>query len=295
MDLVCRTPRIPHGGETVLGQDLLTIPGGKGANQAVAAARLGGDVHMVGRVGDDDFGRRLLAGLRENGVRTRHVTVTPGAPSGCAVITVDGAGENAIVVSPGANARVSPADVDAAEPLIRTASAVVLQLEIPLATVRRAMTLCRELGVTSILDPAPVPPRGLPAALYKADVLTPNEHEAALLAGSRRRGADALAKALLGRGPSRVVLKLGGRGALARGQGGWAVEAPAFEVKAVDTTAAGDAFTGALAVALGEQQPWADALRFANAAGALCCTKLGAQPALPGRAAVDRLLRQGRR
>src|SRR5688572_20213441 len=154
MDLVCRTPRIPCGGETVLGRDLLTVPGGKGANQAVAAARLGGAVHMVGRVGADDFGQGLLAGLRENGVATDHLTVTPEAPSGCAMILVDDRGENSIVVSPGANARVTPADVDAAEPLIRSAAAVVLQLEIPVATVSRAVSLCRRHGILSILDPA---------------------------------------------------------------------------------------------------------------------------------------------
>jgi ribokinase len=293
MDLVCRTPRLPGGGETVIGGDLLTIPGGKGANQAVAASRLGGDVHMVGRVGDDDLGRRLLAGLRENGVDVRHVKRTPGAPSGCAMILVDKRGENAIVVSPGANAKVMPADVDAALPVIRGAAAVVLQLEIPLATVRHAASLCRKLGVPTILDPAPVPSGGISPALYGVDVLTPNEHEAALLAGTRRRQAPAvLATSLLARGPSHVVLKLGGRGALARADAGWTLRAPAFKVKAVDTTAAGDAFTGALAVALGERQQWGDALRFANAAGALCCTTLGAQPSLPTRADIGRLLRK---
>ena len=309
MDLVCRTPRIPAGGETVLARDLLTVPGGKGANQAVAAARLGGDVYMVGRVGDDDFGRRLLAGLRESGVGTDHVTVTTGVASGCAVIAVDARGENSIIVSPGANARLTPADVDAAEPLIRTASAVVLQLEVPLATVRHAVAMCRRHGVPSVLDPAPVPPKGLPRALYRVDVLTPNEHEAAQLVGgtSRRSGTGrasdlpsrgrrgtpvVLADRVLARGPGRVVLKLGARGALLRDQGSLPVVVEPFKVKVVDTTAAGDAFTGALAVAMAEGREPADAVRFANAAGALCCTRMGAQPALPTRGAVERVMRR---
>jgi ribokinase len=207
---------------------------------------------------------------------------------------VDAGGENSIVVLPGANARVTPADVDAAEPLIRSAAVVVMQLEIPLATVRHAVEMCRRHGVMSILDPAPVPPRGLPRALYGLDVLTPNEHEARQLAKPRSGGADALAKSLLARGASQVVLKLGPRGALARGQGGWTLNAGAFKVKVVDTTAAGDAFTGALAVALAERKEWGYALRFANAAGALCCTALGAQPSLPDRSAVDRRVRRRR-
>lgn len=299
MDLVCRTPRLPGGGETVLGRDLLAIPGGKGANQAVAAARLGGAVHMVGRVGADDFGRRLLAGLRENGVATGHVTVTPEVPSGCAMILVDDRGENSIVVSPGANARVTPADVDAAEPLIRSAAAVVLQLEIPIATVSRAISLCRRHGVLSILDPAPVPPKNLPPALYQVGVLTPNEHEAAqLVASSARRprrgrsqSSELNATTLLARGPDAIVLKLGRAGAFLIETGGAPERVPGFRVKVVDTTAAGDAFTGALAVALSEGRPVPEAVRFANAAGAACCTRLGAQPALPRRASVDRLLR----
>jgi ribokinase len=284
----------------VLGGDLLTIPGGKGANQAVAAARLGGAGHMVGRVGDDDFGRQLLAGLAENAVNTDHVTVTPGTPSGCAMILVDDQGENSIVVSPGANARVTPADVDAAEPLIRSAAVVVLQLEIPLPAVRRAITLCRRHGVFTILDPAPVPSIPLAPALFRVDLLTPNEPEAAQLAaaagnGPRRRAVtsspDRLAKSLLSRGPARVVLKLGGRGAFAQEQGGEPVHVKPFKVEVVDTTAAGDAFTGALAVAVSEGRELADAVRFANAAGAACCTRLGAQPALPRRDDVERLLR----
>ena len=286
-DFVCRARRIPRPGETVLGSDLATIPGGKGANQAVAMARLGGRVHMVGRVGDDDFGRRLLQGLSENDVDTRHVSITPGVASGSAVIVVDARGENAIVVSPGANARLAPADVDAAMPLLRSAAVVLLQLEIPLPTVRYALQLCRRLGVPTILDPAPVPARGLPNALYRVDVLTPNQPEAARLAG---QSGEQAARKLIARGAATAVLKLGARGAMAVGRDGKAVSARPPRVRVVDSTAAGDAFTGALAVAMSEGMPMREALRFANAAGALCCTKAGAQPALPYRQDVERLI-----
>src|SRR5262245_23545896 len=172
MDLVCRTPVMPKAGETVLGGEFATIAGGKGANQAVAAARLarrGMQVHMVGRVGADEFGARLLEGLRSNGVSTDHVSVTDRTASGVAMILVDGRGENSIVVAPGANARVTPRDVDAAREVIARASVVVMQLEIPLATVRHAIELCRKLKVPTILDPAPAPERGLPRELYRVD------------------------------------------------------------------------------------------------------------------------------
>lgn len=275
MDLVVRTPRLPRAGETVLGSDLLRVSGGKGANQAVAVARLGkGEVHMVGRVGDDEFGRTLLEGLIQNGIDTTHVFRTQGVASGCAMIAVDSRGENSIVVSPGANAHIAPADIDAAEFIIRSAAAVLLQLEIPLKTVQYAVTLCKRLGVTTILDPAPMPRKGLPAGLRRVDVLTPNEHE------GRR----------IGRAGGRVVFKLGPRGAVLRQNGAGAIRAKAFKVNVVDTTAAGDAFAGALAVALAEEQSWRDALRFANAAGAVCCTRIGAQHSLPTRAGVERLI-----
>jgi ribokinase len=293
MDLVCRTSRFPRAGETVLGTgDLLTLPGGKGANQAVAAARLGARVHMVGRVGDDAFGRTLVAGLRENNVNTKHVKRTAGVASGCATILVDARGENCIVVSPGANARVTPADVDAAEAIIKAADVVVLQLEIPLNTVRHAIAQGRRHGVRVVLDPAPVPPGGIPASMYRVDVLTPNEHEGSELVESRRPSAASLARALRSRGAAEVVLKLGGKGSLALDGNSNVTRAPAFRVKAVDTTAAGDAFTAALAVGMAEGMDQVSNLRFANAAGALCCTKLGAQPALPTRAEVERLLRE---
>jgi ribokinase len=273
MDLVCRTPALPRPGETILGTEFLTIPGGKGANQAVAAARIADgrvDVHMIGRVGDDDFGRELVAGLRDNGVVTKRVGVTKRVASGVAMILVDRRGENSIVVAPGANAKLTPADIDAAERLIRAASVVVMQLEVPLATVRHAIAMCRRLGVFTILDPAPAPAKPL---RFDVDLLTPNETEARSV---RNDGAKA------------VVLKLGVRGCKLVTAAGSRHVKP-FKVKVVDSTAAGDAFTGALAVAHALAMPMPEALRLANAAGALCCTKLGAQPALPTRRAIERL------
>jgi ribokinase len=311
-DLVLRTPRVPAPGETVLAADLLTLPGGKGANQAVAATRLVSRstsrstahstprVHLVGRVGDDDAGRRLRAALEHDRVDTTCVRTTGDSPTGCALILVDPHGENSIVVSPGANARVTPADVDAAEPLIRSAAVVLLQLEIPLATVRHAISLCRRLGVPTVLDPAPVPPRGLPRPLFDADYLTPNETEALQLAGrkpARTRRSDvasdaaAIAAALHSRGARTIVLKLGSRGAALAPRGVPVKTVRPFRVRAVDTTAAGDAFNAAFAVGIAEGRELEDAVRFANGAGALCCTRMGAQPSLPTRRAVERLVR----
>ncbi len=299
MDLVCRTRAMPKPGETVLGENFVTIPGGKGANQAVAAAKLasnGTQVHLIGRVGDDSFGQTLLSGLRERGVVSDHITITEGVSSGVALIVVDRRGENSIVVTPGANAKVSPADVDGARDLIASASALVMQLEIPLETVRHAIALCQELKVPTILDPAPVPVKGLPRALMGVDVLSPNEHEAAAILDRdrtpRRRRFDPKQTAgeLLARGAKTVILKLGSRGSMFLGSGGLIQTVKPIKVRVVDTTAAGDAFTGALAVGRSEGMEWKQALRFANAAGALCCTRFGAQPALPSREEVNALV-----
>src|SRR3954454_3582570 len=185
MDLVCRTPHIPRAGETILGNGLVTIPGGKGANQAVAAAKLASPntkVHMIGRVGSDDFGQRLLNGLTQHGVDTTHVTLTEGVASGVAMILVDTKGENTIVVTPGANAKLTPRDIDAAEDLIKTASVVLIQLEIPYQTVTHAIAMCQRLGVYSILDPAPAAHK-LPRTMMGVDLFTPNQSEAEILLG----------------------------------------------------------------------------------------------------------------
>ena len=303
MDLVCRTPSMPKAGETILGGDFVTIPGGKGANQAVAAARLAGagrKVYMIGRVGSDDFGERLLNGLRQHRVNTENVTVTEAASSGVAMILVDKSGENSIVVAPGANARLSPRDIDAAEKIVASASVVVLQLEIPLATVKHAIALCQRLGAYTSLDPAPA--QALPRAFYGVDVLTPNQTEAEMLVDieprprvRRKKVSDPkqIAGDLRDRGAKAVALKLGRRGAMLVTRDGF-IQAKPFKVKVVDTTAAGDAFTGALAVARAEAMPMAAALRFANAAGAICCQTFGAQPSLPDRAAVDALVSRRR-
>jgi ribokinase len=302
MDLVARAARIPAPGETVLGNDFVTVAGGKGANQAVAAARLstdGTNVHLIARVGDDDFGTRLLTGLHQHRINTQHVTITEGTPTGVAMILVDRRGENAIVVAPGANAKLSPADIDAAERLIATASVVVMQLEAPVATIVHAIATCQRLGVFTILDPAPVPPRGLARPLYGVDVLTPNQGEAERLVGAdpdahvrNRRPEDAkqIGSKLLSRGARRVVLKLGSKGAMLLDRDGTIRTARTFKVKVVDTTAAGDAFTAGLAVAHVERMDAAAALEFATAAGAACCQAFGAQPALPDRQAVEALI-----
>lgn len=304
MDLVCRTPRIPVAGETILGDHLITAPGGKGANQAVAAAKLAGtqtDVYLVARVGADDFGQRLLNCLSQHRVRTEQVAITEGVSSGCAMILVDRKGENSIVVAPGANAKLSPGDIDRAESLIEGAAAVVLQLEIPMETVQHALALAHRHGVFTILDPAPVPARGLPRELMNVDLLTPNQGEAEMLLGMKRThnvsakklsDPKQIAMNLLSRGPKSLALKLGRKGALFVTRDGGIEQFKAHKVEVSDTTAAGDAFTGALAVAQAEGVSLSEAVRFANAAGAACCKEFGAQPALPTRDVVDRLMRR---
>jgi len=302
MDLVARAPRIPQPGETIIGSDFHTVPGGKGANQAVAVARLGAHVSMVGRVGRDTFAGPLLDNLAAAGVDHTFVIQDPEAATGVALIVVDDAGQNSIVVASGANMRLSPADVDGAEAAIAGADALLLQLESPLETVTRAAKVARTHGVKVILNPAPARP--LPGALLSlVDVLIPNESETALLTRlpvSAQAEAEAAATALLALGVGTVILTLGERGALlAREEGArpelaeGAEHFPGFDVTPVDTTAAGDAFVGGFAVALAEGQTLAEAVRWGNGAGALATTKLGAQPSLPTRRAVEKLLAEG--
>jgi ribokinase len=291
MDLVARAPRIPQPGETIIGGDFHTAPGGKGANQAVAAARLGAQVSMVGRVGRDAFADSLLNNLTAAGVDHALVIQDPEAATGVALIVVDDAGQNSIVVASGANMQLSLADVDRAEAAIASADALLLQLESPLEAVTRAAEVARAHGVRVILNPAPA--RSLPAALLSlVDVLIPNESETALLSGlpvGDQTQAEAAATTLRGMGVGTVILTLGERGALLA-QAGAAELVPAFAVRPVDTTAAGDAFVGGFAVALAEGKSLAEAVCWGNAAGALATTKLGAQPSLPTRQAVERLL-----
>ncbi|HEY0008643.1 MAG TPA: ribokinase [Tepidisphaeraceae bacterium] len=285
MDLVLPCARLPVQGETLAAGALQLLPGGKGANQAVAAARLGASVCMIGRVGNDTFGRQLCAGLSHDGVDTRYVRTTRNTPTGTASIFLQKSGENSILLSSGANGKVTPADVNAAKSVIRDADIVLLQLELPLATVAHAIALCRKLKVRTILDPAPAVK--LPEAFYEVDVLTPNEGEALVLAGGKTSSPQETAKRLRKRGVKQVVLKLGARGAMH--DDGTITNASGFRIKPIDTTAAGDAFTAAMGVGLAEGKEWPDVLRFANGAGALTCTKIGAQPSLPTRKEVDRL------
>ena len=281
MDLVARAEAVPAPGETVLGRDFQTIPGGKGANQAVAVARLGAGCAMVGRVGDDAFGERLVGGLADEGIDTRYVLTTPGTASGVALIVVASSGENAICVASGANFQVTPADVNAAEEVIAAADVCLVQLELPVQTVVHALRVCRRHGVETILDPAPAP-ADAPADLFGADVISPNETEARILLGQPGQPAEPepTARALAERGPRDVVLKLGERGAGLLTDGRFELIA-GHAVDVVDTTAAGDAFTAALAVARARGRTLAEAVRDANAAGALACTKFGAQPSMP--------------
>jgi len=275
-DLVIRVARRPAAGETVLGSDLVTHPGGKGANQAVAAARLGARTALLARVGDDAHGRLLGDSLRAAGVDTAGI-LTGDAPTGVALITVDPTGDNSIVVSSGANARLSPEDVRAAEELLRAARVVSLQLEIPLETVAAAVAASQARVVLNASPPAPLPPEVLAAC----DPLVVNEHEARSLLGAGAGDTpEAWAAALLALGPRSVVVTLGAGGALVADPAG-SVRIPSPEVKAVDTTGAGDAFTGALAWRIGVGDELETAVRFAVRVGAAAVTKAGAQESFP--------------
>jgi ribokinase len=278
-DMVVKTSHLPAPGETVLGADLVVAHGGKGANQAVAAARLGVPVALVASLGDDTFGREALAHYQREGINIELVRVQPGIPSGVALIVVDASGENQIAVAPGANAHLRPADVEEARSLLDGHRVMLLQLEIPLETVLAAACLGRRAGHTVILNPAPAPPQPLPDELLDmVDVLTPNETEAARLSGEAT--PEAAARRLRASGVGTVVVTLGKSGALLATS---EIETliPGFQVVAVDATAAGDAFNGGLAAAIERGEPLPDAIRYAHAVAALAVTRLGAQPSLP--------------
>jgi len=294
MDLVVRAPRIPQPGETVIGGEFYTAAGGKGSNQAVAAARLGAEVHMVGRVGQDELGGQLMEALEEASVDHEFVVQDPGASSGVALITVADSGQNSIVVAPGSNMRLSPDDVEAARGAIAEADILLVQLETPLEAVTRAVQIARAKGVKTILNPAPA--RTLPRdILGLVDVLIPNETETTVLTGlsiGTQTEAKAAGAALRKQGVMTVVLTLGERGAVyADAENVGALSA--YEVMAVDTTAAGDAFVGGFAVATAEGKSLPEAVRWGNAAGALAVTKRGAQPSLPDRRALEEILAFG--
>lgn len=293
MDLVVRAPHIPIPGETILGSDFVMVPGGKGANQAVAAARLGAPVQMVGAVGNDGFGPQLRQSLADYGVDTTHVRTSETA-SGVALITVDDKGENSIVVASGANMRL-PADIlDSLDHALDQANILLLQLEIPMDFVITAARLAKKRGVMVILDPAPAPTKPLPAELLQSiDVITPNESETAALTGINpidTAHAINAATHLHQLGVPQVIIKRGGNGIL-WSDGSKTIIQPAFQVPVVDTVAAGDSFNGSLATALAEQQYWGDALRFAAASAAISVTRRGAQQSMANRGEVDDLLR----
>ncbi len=288
MDLVVKTPRIPQLGETVLGGEFVMVPGGKGANQAVAAAKLGAEVYFVARLGDDLFGQRLLANFEKEGVHTEYVTSTSGTASGVALIAVDSAGNNVIVVAPGANSRLASDDVRRAQDEIASAGAVVAQLEVPVETVECAAQMAREAGVPFILDPAPAQ-KLRPDLLKRVTVLTPNETEAQILTGmevSDEVTASLAAERLLSSGVGAVIVTLGAQGFLLA-DGTTREFVPAAPVRAVDATAAGDAFTGSLAVGLAQGQSLREAAVFAGRVAALSTTRMGAQSSMPTRQEVD--------
>ena len=290
-DMIIKLDRIPKPGETILGGEFVTAAGGKGANQAVGAARAGGAVTFIARVGRDMFGDQAVAGFVQDRINVNYVFRDKTAPSGVALIFVAKDGENSIAVASGANGQLTPADVKKARPAFARARVLVMQLETPLDTVQAAADLAVKAGVRVILNPAPARP--LPDKLLRCvSILTPNETEAELLTGIRVETDASAARAadqLMGRGVQTVILTLGARGAFVATAERKQLVA-GFKVKPVDTTAAGDVFNGALAVGLAEGRPLVEAVRFANAAGALSVTKLGAQPSAPRRAEIEQLL-----
>ena len=293
LDLVCTGAKIPSPGETVWGDRFQTFHGGKGANQAVAAGRLGASVFMVGKVGDDEFGGELRRGLQDDSVNVENVAIEAGVSSGVALITVDRKAQNSITVVAGANGKLLPKDLDACKSRIQSAGIVLVQLEVPLETVLCLSEIADAAGVPLMLDPAPAPAAPLPRELLRRiTYLTPNETEACILCGlpteTELGSAEAgnVADRLLAGGVANVILKLGHKGVFLAGQDGTRRVIPAFEVNALDTTAAGDAFNGGLAAGLMQGLELAQAVEFGAAVAAVSVTRAGAQPAMPTLAEV---------
>jgi len=291
-DLVAQTPRLPKPGETLLGGSFFMAPGGKGANQAVAAARAGAQVTFIARIGQDDFGHQALTGFKEENIDTSHILSDPDLPSGVALILVDEKGENSIVVASGANAALSPIQLDAAETAFQAADICLLQLETPIETVLHATLLAEQFDVPVILNPAPA--TDLPAEIWsKLYLITPNETETQTLTGilpDSPENALEAAHIFFHRGVKNVIITLGAKGAYVCTSTHTELISPP-NVSVVDTTAAGDTFNGALAYALTDQRSLVDAARFACVAGALSVTKTGAQPAIPSRKEIDQFLK----
>jgi ribokinase len=284
MDLVARTPRLPIPGETLTGSSFQTIPGGKGANQAVACARLGAETTMVGRVGGDVFGKKLKDELAKAGVNHQNVVGDPDISSGVALIAVEDSAENFIIVIPGANGQIENQDLQRLEQVLTRSKVLLLQLEIPMEMVVAAARLAKEKNLMVVLDPAPA--QTLPKEIYPfLDIITPNETETEMLVGFPIKTTEDVSRAaqiLKAQGVPNVIIKMGSRGAFAFINDQEIFYKP-FSVTAVDTVAAGDAFNGALAVALGENLPLEDAIRWGMAGGALSVTKAGAQPSMAER------------
>ncbi len=292
-DLVVRAPRRPLAGESLVGTDFGIFVGGKGNNQAIAAARCGAEVAIVGRIGDDIFAQPLLDMLAATGIASDYVKRDPEAGTGTAMIVVDPSGQNSIIVTPRANLRLTPQDIEAARAAFTGAAIALAQLEVPIPTVLAGAKLARAAGARFLFNPAPAPTEPLPEELLRlTSIIVPNEVEAEQLTGiptDDQEGALRAAQALLEGGPEDVILTLGSRGALWVNHSHTELIAP-IPVQQVDATAAGDAFCGALAAALALGQSMIQALRWASAAGALAVTKMGATPSLPTRAEVEALL-----
>lgn len=286
MDMVVKTHHIPVPGETVLSGSFFMNPGGKGANQAVAVARLGGDISFISKVGNDVFGKQSAQLFDEEGINTFHLLSDDELPSGVALITVDDAGENSIVVASGANANLLPEDLNDALGVIASAGIVMMQLEIPMETVHFVAQYAASKGVRVILDPAPAPANALsPELLSHIDIVTPNQTEAEMLSGVKVTGIESAKKAarvIHKHGAKSVVVTLGTLGAVIC-QGTKTEVVPAQKVRALDSTAAGDVFNGALAVALSEGKELSEAVRFACKAAAVSVTRMGAQSSIPYR------------
>jgi len=295
MDMVVSTSRFPRPGETVLGRSFAMFPGGKGANQAVACAKLGGNVSFIGRMGRDVFRDRLFASMRSDGVKLKRVSIDPSLPTGIAVITVDRTGQNQIMVASGSNMALLPGDIDRHRAAFGEASVLLVQLETPLPAVQRAIALAKKRKLTVILNPAPA--RRLPKSMLRmVDYLTPNESELSVLTGLVVDGvpsAERAARKLLAGGMKSVIVTLGAKGCVAVTLAGSRIF-PSYQVKAVDTTAAGDAFNGALAFGLAADLSLEAAVPFANAVAALSVTRMGAQSSMPTMKDVRRFMGRAR-
>ncbi|MCM1448934.1 MAG: ribokinase [Clostridiales bacterium] len=289
-DMVIRCQRMPRPGETVLGGEFMMNQGGKGANQAVAASKAGGNVTFIAKVGNDIFGRQTLEELKKAGVDTSHVLVSDEYPSGVALINVDENGENSISVASGANRALSPADIEKAADVIAESSILLMQLETPIETITRAAEIAKKNGVTVILNPAPAPQAPLPDSLLaNIDIIIPNKTEAEIISGISLDSADgelAAIKALAGKGVATTIITLGSKGSLLCNDNN-CEKIPAMKVTAVDTTAAGDTFCGSFCVAYTEGADLHEAIKFATRASAISVTRAGAQQSAPTRREID--------